>query len=107
MQRTMYIDTGTLQIFNGTLTKITCSSAGSPFFRLVREEREYGPYSQLPRLLDIQAISSGDVVSLLISGTNRSNDVTVTCRYINASSGENIILFTLMLEFISKFLNQA
>ena len=43
----MYIDTGTLQIFNGTLAEITCSAA-MPAYRLVDQEREYESYAELP-----------------------------------------------------------
>ena len=104
----MYIDTGTLQIFNGTLTKITCS-ADSPYFHLMREEILYDSYDQLPDLFDIEARRSGNVVTLYINGTNRSDNVTVICGTVDVSSGpiEQSILFTLMLEFISKFVNQA
>ena len=45
-----------LQIFSGTLTKITCS-ADLPVFRLVTEEGIlYTNYSQLPGLFDIEAV---------------------------------------------------
>ena len=43
----MYIDTGTLQIFNGTLMEITCSAA-TPAYHLVDQERVYDSYAQLP-----------------------------------------------------------
>ena len=110
----MYIDTGTLQISNGTetiqifggsLTEITCSATPLPLFRLVKEGRVHDSYDQLLDLFDIEARRSGEVVTLYINGTNRSNNVTVICRNIDAPSGqvESKILFTLMLEFISKF----
>ena len=114
----MYIVTGTLQISNGTetiqvfggsLTEITCSAAVPvfsvfPFFRLMREGRVYDSYEELPDLFGIEATLSGKVATLYINGTNRSNNVTVICRNIDASSGgEYETIFTLMLEFISKF----
>ena len=106
----MYVNTGTLQIFNGTLTEITCSAA-VPVFHLVEQEMQYGPedYRLLPGLFDIEARLSPnrDNVTLYINGTNRSNNVTVMCRNVDAFSGQFQILFTLMLEFISKFINQA
>ena len=104
------MDTGTLQIFNGTLTKITCSAA-VPAFRLLKQEIVYDPqnYSLLPDLFDIEARPSPnrDNVTLDISGTNRSNNVTVMCRNVDGFSGQFQTLFTLMLEFVSKFINQA
>ena len=73
---------GTLQIFNGTLTEITCSAA-VPVFRLADQEREYdsGDYNQLPDLFDIKAILSPnrDNVTLVINGTDRSNNLTIIC----------------------------
>ena len=96
-----------LQIFSGTLTKITCSAI-QPIFRLVTEEGIlHTNYSQLPGLFDIEAVVSPDRnnVTLLVSGTNRSNNVTVMCGdFSNAViSGQIETLFTLVLKFISKF----
>ena len=107
----MYVDTGTLQIFNGTLTEITCSAA-LPAFRLVKQEMEYNQedYNQLPDLFDIKAIiaPTRNNVTLYINGTNRSNNVTVMCRNVtNVVSGEFQIIFTLTLDFVSKFINLA
>ena len=104
------IDTGSLRIFNGTLTEIICS-ADEPAFRLVTEEgMQYDTehYSLLPGLFDIEAVVSLDgntvTVTLFISGTNRSNGVTVMCRDLRgAVFGRTEILFTLVLEFFSKF----
>ena len=91
---------GTLQIFNGTLTEITCS-ATVPLFRLVKEESVYDSYDELPVLFDIEArlSRSGEVVALHINGTNRSNNLTVICRSVDFNSGQIEILFTLTLEF--------
>ena len=75
----------------------------------MREEIEYESYNQLPDLFDIEARASGNVVTLYINGTNRSNNMTVICRTVDVSSSQIEIktLFTLMLEFISKFINLA
>ena len=102
---------GTLQIYNETLTEVVCS-ADVPVFHLIREEILYDSYDQLPGLFDIEAITSGrNVATLYINGTNRSDNVTVICGNADVSSGlgqiKLKILFTLMLEFISKFINQA
>ena len=101
---------GTLQIFNGTLTKITCSAA-VPVFRLMDQEREYdsGDYNQLPDLFDIEAIPSPnrDNVTLIINGTDRSNNLTITCMDEDVFIGQFQIHFTLTLEFVSKFVNQT
>ena len=101
---------GTLQIFNGTLTEITCSAA-EPVFRLMDQEREYDHrnYNQLPDLFDIEAILSPnrDNVTLIINGTDRSNNLTIMCWNEDAFSDQFQILFTLILEFIGKFINQT
>ena len=102
------IDTGSLQIFNGTLTEITCS-ADAPVFLLVTEEGvEYDQrkYSLLPGLFDIEAVASpdGNNVTLFINGTNRSNGVTVVCsNVLSVVRSQTETLFTLVLEFFSKF----
>ena len=97
----------TLQIFSGTLTEVTCSTA-QPGFRLIKQQMQYDPdaYSQLPDLFNIEAILSTnrDNVTLFINGTSRSNNVTVICAdFINYISGRIDPLFTLLLEFVSKF----
>ena len=63
-------------------------------------------YSLLPGLFDIEVVVSpdGNNVTLFISGTNRSNNVTVMCRDLRyAVLGQIEILFTFLLEFFSKF----
>jgi hypothetical protein len=106
----LYIDTGTLQIFNGTLTEITCS-ADTPAYRLVDQERVYDSYTELPDLFGIEARRSptGNNITLYINGTNRSNNVTVICRNVDLSLGfsnpQFHILFTLVIEFAGKFVN--
>ena len=101
---------GTLQIFNGTLTEITCSAA-VPIFRLMDQEREYDhrDYNQLPDLFDIEAIPSPnrDNITLVINGTDRSNNLTVICWNEDVVTGKFQILFTLILEFVGKFINQT
>ena len=79
-KRYSYNDTGTLQIFNGTLTEIMCS-ADVPVYRLMDQEGEYNSYNDFPALFDIEARRSPTEVSvtLYINGTNRSNNVTVMC----------------------------
>ena len=104
------IHTGSLQIFNGTLTEITCSAA-VPVFRLMDQEREYDSedYNQLPDLFDIEAIPSPnrDNVTLIINGTDHSNNLIIMCTDEDAFTGQFQILFTLILEFIGKFINQT
>ena len=101
-----------LQIFNGTLTEITCSAtvpAAVVVYRLVDQERVYNNYTELPDLFDIQARRSptGNNVTLYINGTNRSNNVTVMCINLDLSIGHNFNdLFTLILEFVGKFIDQ-
>ena len=98
-----------LQIFNGTLTEITCS-ATVPVYRLVDQERVYDSYAELPDLFDIEARPSPteDSVTLYINGTNRSNNVTVICRNLDFSAGQDFSdVFTLILEFVGKFISQA
>ena len=108
----MPVRTETLQVFNGTLTEITCSAA-VPAFRLVDQERVYDSYvhDQLPDLFDIEARTSptGDNVTLYINGTNRSNNVTIVCGNVDLSLGASLsnIRFTLILEFVGKFSNQT
>ena len=103
---------GMLQIFNGTLTEITCSAA-TPLYRLMDHEGEYNSYDDFPSLFDIEAIPSQteNRVTLYINGTNCSNNVTVMCGNLDLSSGtSNLqfrILFTLILEFVGKFIYQV
>ena len=99
---------GSLQIFNGTLTEIICS-ADQPVFRLMTEEGiEYDErdYNLLPGLFDMEVVVSPDRnnVTLFISGTNRSNNVTIKCSNVHdVVLGQIETLFTLVLEFVSKF----
>jgi hypothetical protein len=105
----LYLDTGNLQIFNGTVTEITCSAA-VPIYRLEKQGREYSDYDQLPDLFGIEAKVSptGNNVTLYINGTNRSNNVTVICRNVDVfAAGQFQVLFTLTLEFIGKLIHQA
>ena len=104
------IDTGSLQIFSGTLTEIICSADHDvPVFHLVTKEgMEYDQhdYNLLPGLFDMEAVISPERnnVTLLVNGTNCSNNVTVICRDLrNAVLGQIETLFTLVLEFVSKF----
>ena len=87
--------------------EITCSAA-VPVFRLMDQEREYdsGDYNQLPELFDIEAIPSPnrDNITLVINGTERSNNLTIKCWNEDAFSDQFQILFTLILEFVSKFI---
>ena len=107
-KRYSYNDTGTLQIFNGTLTEIMCS-ADVPVYRLMDHTGEYNSYNDFPGLFDIEAIPSPtkDSITLYINGTNRSNDVTVMCGNLDVFSGTSNqqfhTIFTLILEFIGKF----
>ena len=80
-----------------------------PIFRLVEQERVYDSYNQLPDLFGIEARASptGNNVTLYINGTNLFNNVTVICRNLELSSSQFQTLFTLMLEYVSKFINQA
>ena len=80
------IDTGLLQIFSGTLIEITCS-ADVPVFHLVTKEgMEYNQhgYNLLQGLFDMETVVSPERnnVTLLVNGTNCSNNVTVICRDI-------------------------
>ena len=99
----------TLQIFNGTFTEITCSAA-EPVFRLMDQEREYDhrDYNQLPDLFDIKAILSPNRhnVTLIVNGTDRSNNLTIICWNEDAFLDQFQILFMLMLEFVGKFIDQ-
>ena len=101
---------GTLQIFNGTLTEITCS-ADVPAYHLVKQGIVYESYAHLPELFDIEARSSptGNNVTLYINGTNRSNNVTVMCGNVDLSLGisnpQFHILFIVILEFVGKLIN--
>ena len=80
-----------------------------PFFHLVTKEgMEYNQhdYNLLPGLFDMEAVVSPDRnnVTLLVNGTDCSNNVTVICRDIcNIALGQIKTLFTLVLEFVSKF----
>ena len=84
-----------------------------PVFRLVDQEGVYDSYAELPDLFDIEARPSptGNNVTLYIIGTNRSNNVTVMCGNVDLSLGTSNpqfhILFTLILDFVGKFINQA
>ena len=81
-----------------------------PIYRLVEQERVYGSYSEFPGWFGIDARSSpsGNNVTLYVNGTNRSNNVTVVCGHIDVSSGFSFnSLFTLILEFVGKFINEA
>ena len=103
---------GRCKYFNGTLTEITCSATVYvPVFRLIDQEREYDhrDYNQLPELFDIEAIPSpnGDNVTLVINGTKRSNNLTITCNNDDVLTGRFQILFTMILEFVVKFINQT
>jgi hypothetical protein len=110
--RYLYIDTGTLQIFNGTLTEITCSAA-TPGYRLVKQGTVYDSYTELPNMFGIEARPSPtrNNITLYINGTNRSNNVTVMCEDIDLSlsisNPQFHTLFTLILEFVGEFVNQA
>jgi hypothetical protein len=110
-KRHLHFHTGMLQIFNGTLTEITCtSSAAMPVYRLMEQERVYDSYDQLSELFNIEVIPSptGNNVTLYINGTNRSNNMTIMCGYIDVSRGISFnIIFTVILEFVGKFINQA
>ena len=69
-------------------------------------EYDQTDYSQLPDLLDMEAIISPDDgnVTLFVNGTNRSNDVTVMCGHLrNAVRNQIETIFTLVLEYVSKF----
>ena len=96
-------------VFNGTLTEITCSAA-VPVFLLMDQEREYDSrdYNQLPDLFDIEAIRSPnrDNITLVINGTDHSNNLTIKCTHYDSFAGQFQTLFTLILEFVSKFINQ-
>ena len=101
-----------MYIFNGTLSEITCSATVyEPILHLMDQEREYDSrdYNQLPDLFDIEAILSPnrDNVTLIVNGTDRSNNLTITCTDEDAFTGQFQILFMLTLEFVSKFINQT
>ena len=96
-----------LQIFGGTLTEITCS-ADAPLFHLMEQD---APFNQLPDFISVGRSPTGNSVTLYISGTNRSNNVTVICGN-DLASGISLAddfqpLFTLTLDFVGKFTNQA
>jgi hypothetical protein len=84
-----------------------------PVYLLIKQGRVHDSYRQLPDLFDIEARPSptGNNVTLHINGTSRSNNVTVMCGNLNMSLSilnpkfDNI--FTVILEFIGKFSNQA
>jgi hypothetical protein len=59
-------------------------------------------------MFDIEVIPSptGNNVTLYINGTNRSNNVTVICGNLDTSLQFHN-LFTLILEFIGKLINQG
>ena len=79
-----------------------------PFFHLVKQEMVYDTedYDQLPDLFGIEARlpPNRDNVTLYISGTNHSNNMTVICRNEDVFSGRDQ---TFMFEYVSKFINQA
>ena len=68
-----------------------------------------GDYNQLPDLFDIEAIPSQnrDNVTFVINGTDRSNNLTIMCTDEDVVIGQFQILFTLILEFVGKFINQT
>ena len=108
VKRHLYLDTGTLQIFDSTLTEITCSAAaGVPVFRVMEQGVLYA-YDQLPGLFDIEAkfSSTGNNVTLYINGTNRSDNITVKCGHTDPYSSLFQVIFALTLEFVSKFITQ-
>ena len=75
---------------------------------MTEEGMEYDQtyYSQLPDLLDMEAVVSPDdrYVTLFVNGTNHSNNVTVMCGHLrNAVRSQIETIFTLVLEYISKF----
>ena len=80
-----------------------------PVFRLVTEEGmeyDHEDYNLPPGLFDMEAVvpPDGNNVTLLVNGTNRSNNVTVMCRDLcHAVRGQTETLFTLVLEFASNF----
>ena len=81
-----------------------------PLYRLVDQERVYDSYAELPDLFDIEVRPSptGNNVTLYINGTNRSNNVTVKCGYLDLSVGISFnFLFTVILEFAGTFINQS
>ena len=70
----------------------------------------YDSYNNFSGLFGIEARPSPteDSVTLYINGTNRSNNVTVMCGYVDVFAGFSFnILFTVILEFVGKFINQA
>ena len=77
------------------------------------QEGEYDSYNDFPGLFDIEARPSPaeDSVTLYINGTNHSNNVTVMCANTDLSLGfsnpQFHIIFTLILKFVGKFINQA
>ena len=81
-----------------------------PVFRLMDQEREYDhrDYNQLPDLFDIKAIPSPnrDNITLIINGTDRSNNLTIMCWNEDVLTGQVQKFFTLTLEFVGKFINQ-
>ena len=81
-----------------------------PVYRLVEQGIVYDSYAELPDLFGIEARRSptGSNVTLYINGTNCSNNVTVQCGYVDVSVGISFnFIFTLILEFAGKFINQA
>ena len=79
-------------------------------YRLLQRENVYDSYEKLPELFNIEVRRSSSlmVINLHINGTNRSNNVTVMCGNVNVSSGPQFhTIFTLILEFIGKYINQA
>ena len=81
-----------------------------PVFRVMEQDTGLMyTYDQLPDLFDIEAkfFLAGNNVTLYINGTDRSNNVTVTCGYTDLFSAGFQVLFTLTLEFISMFITQT
>ena len=68
---------------------------------------DHRDYNQLLELFDIEAILSPnrDKITLVIKGTDRFNNLTIVCRNEDVFSSQFQILFTLILEFVSKFIN--
>jgi hypothetical protein len=79
-----------------------------PVFRVMERGLAY-TYDQLPDLFGIEAKFSlaSNNVTLYINGTNSSNNVTVTCEYTDPFFNRFQVLFTLTLEFASKFITQT
>ena len=69
---------------------------------------QYGPqnYNELPRLFDIEAraFQADNFVILFINGSYLADNLTIMCRnFSNVVLGTFETLFTVNLEFVSKF----